>query len=250
MFQGAIKGIKDEVSSSSGRDDQVLPVVCEFNLGPLSAVGAEEALVKVGHVKGRERDLIVVANVVEQDSVAKLRGDGDDGGGWVVTCEVGAVQVEHALEVGRLQVPQTHGVVLGARDEGVVCRAELDRGDGVGVAAEVAGEGVVVGGEEADGVVDLCAGVYDVLGMVGEAGQMDAVLLALELLGVLAQGGVVDVQRLVVAGHDGQVARVVEVERGDAGALGGGLEFLRARQLGQGHGGRGSGAPLLGGGRQ
>lgn len=228
MFQGAIEGIENEVAGSGGGDDQVLPIVCEFDFGPLSAVGAEEALVQVGHVECGEGDLVIVANVVEQDSVAGLRGYGDDGGGGVVACEICTVQVEHALEVGRLQVPQAHGVVLCARDESVICGAELDGGDGVGVAAEVAGEGIVVGGEEADGVVDLCAGVDDVLGMVGEAGEVDTVLLALELLGVLAQGGVVYVQGLVVAGHDGQVARVVEVERGDAGALGGSLEFLRA----------------------
>jgi hypothetical protein len=86
------------------------------------------------------------------------------------------------------------------------------------VALEVADIGVVVCGEEAQGVVDLCAGVDDALGMVGEARQMDAILLRLELFRVLALLAVVDLEGVVVACDNGKLARVVEVERGDRGA--------------------------------
>ena len=73
-------------------------------------------------------------------------------------------------------------------------------------------------GEEAQGVVDLCAGVDDALGMVGEARQVDTILLRLELFGVLALFAVVDLEGVVVVCDNGKLARVVEVERGDGGA--------------------------------
>ena len=50
--------------------------------------------------------------------------------------------------------------------------------------------------------------------MVGETGEGGAVLLRLELFGVGAGGGVVDVQRVVGAREEQQFARRVEVERG------------------------------------
>jgi hypothetical protein len=86
------------------------------------------------------------------------------------------------------------------------------------VALEVADVRVVVCGEEAQGVIDFGAGVDDALGMVGEARQVDAILLRLELLRVLALFAVVDLEGVVVACDNGKLARVVEVERGDGGA--------------------------------
>lgn len=80
------------------------------------------------------------------------------------------------------------------------------------MALEVADVRVVVCGEEADGVVDLGTRADDALGMVAEARQMYAVLLALELLGVLAFFAVVDLEGIVVACDNGQFARVVKVE--------------------------------------
>jgi hypothetical protein len=77
----------------------------------------------------------------------------------------------------RLQIPQTDGVVCRAGNEVVRRRTQGDRGHCVCVALEVADVGVVMCGEEAQGVVDLCAGVDDALGMVGEARQMYAILL-------------------------------------------------------------------------
>ena len=71
------------------------------------------------------------------------------------------------------------------------------------MALEVADVRVVVCGEEADGVIDLCTGIDYALRMVTEARQMHAVLLALELLGVLAFFAIVDLERVVVACDNG-----------------------------------------------
>jgi len=71
------------------------------------------------------------------------------------------------------------------------------------VALEVADVRVVVRGQEADGIVDLCARVDDALGMVAEARKVDAILLALKLLCVLAFLAVVDLERVVVARYNG-----------------------------------------------
>ena len=71
------------------------------------------------------------------------------------------------------------------------------------MALEVADVRVVVCGEEADGVVDLCTRADDALGMVAEARKMDAILLTLELLGVLAFFAVVDLEGIVVARDNG-----------------------------------------------
>jgi hypothetical protein len=61
--------------------------------------------------------------------------------------------------------------------------------------------------------VDLGAGVYDCLGMVGEFGQMDAVFLRLQLFRMFPLLAVVHLESIVIAGDDGELARVVEVER-------------------------------------
>jgi hypothetical protein len=83
------------------------------------------------------------------------------------------------------------------------------------MALEVPDVRVVVCGEEADGVVDLCARVDDALRMVTKARKMYAVLLALELLCMLAFFAVVDLEGIVVARDNCQFARVVKVEGGD-----------------------------------
>lgn len=63
--------------------------------------------------------------------------------------------------------------------------------------------------------VYLCAGIDDALRMVREAGEVHAILLALELFGVLPLFAVVDLECVVVAGYNGQLASVVKVERGN-----------------------------------
>jgi hypothetical protein len=63
--------------------------------------------------------------------------------------------------------------------------------------------------------------------MVGEARKVDAILLALELLGVLALLAVVYLEGVVVARDHGELSGVVEVERGDGRGGRGGLEALR-----------------------
>lgn len=117
------------------------------------------------------------------------------------------------------------------REESVVAGAELERGDLVGVALEVANVRVVVGGEVADVVVEFGRGVDDRLRVVGEAGKGGAVLLRLEFLCVGAGLCVVDVQSVVGAGKEEQLAGRVEVERGVVQV--GGFEELRQRQARQ-----------------
>lgn len=63
--------------------------------------------------------------------------------------------------------------------------------------------------------VALCAGIYDALGVVCEAGEVDAILLALQLFGMLALLTVVDLQDVIVLRDQAELAGVVKVERGD-----------------------------------
>ena len=60
--------------------------------------------------------------------------------------------------------------------------------------------------------VDFGAGVDDALRVVREASKMHAVLLTLQLLCVLPFLAIVDLERVVVACYDGELARVIEVE--------------------------------------
>lgn len=83
-----------------------------------------------------------------------------------------------------------------------------------------------MGGQEADGVVHLGACVYDALGMMREAREVNAVLLALELLCMPALLAVVYLERIVIAGNDGKLARIVEVEGRDGRAGVGAFEAL------------------------
>lgn len=96
------------------------------------------------------------------------------------------------------------------------------------MALEIAYVRVVVGGEEADGIVDLGTGVDDALGMVTEARKVHAVFLTLQLFGVLALLAVVDLKRVIVACYNGKFARVVKVERCDGSALAARFEALGA----------------------
>lgn len=50
--------------------------------------------------------------------------------------------------------------------------------------------------------------------MVTEAREMHAIFMRLQFFCVLAFFAIVDLKCVVVAGYDGQFARVVEVERG------------------------------------
>ncbi len=122
--------------------------------------------------------------------------------------------------------PEAHGVVEGGGEEGVGGGAEAERGDGLRVAAEVAQEGVVVRGEVADAVVLFGARVDDGGGVVGEAGEVDAVFLAHERFDVLAFFGVVEEEGVVGAGGQAEFARVVKVEGCDGGFWFGEFELL------------------------
>jgi hypothetical protein len=85
-----------------------------------------------------------------------------------------------------------------------------------------------VRGEVADCVVDFGARVYDALCMVREAREMHAIFLRLELFGMFTFLTVVNLQRVVVARYNGELAGVIEVEGGDGGgAWTGGLEALK-----------------------
>lgn len=61
--------------------------------------------------------------------------------------------------------------------------------------------------------VDFRARVDDALSVVREAREMHAILLALQLFGVLPLFAVIDLEGVIVAGYDGQFACVVKVER-------------------------------------
>jgi hypothetical protein len=102
-------------------------------------------------------------------------------------------------------------------------------------------------GEEADGVcwllawksiskalvrhaVYFCARVDDALRVMREAREVDAVLLALELLRMLAFPTIVDLESAVIACNDGEFARVIEVERRYGRLAVGRFEALSTRQ--------------------
>lgn len=87
--------------------------------------------------------------------------------------------------------------------------------------AEIANVAVVVGGEVADPIIDLGRGVDEGLRMVRKASERAAVLLRLELFGVRAGFGVVELEGVIGAGEEEQLARVVVVDRGvlEAGCL-------------------------------
>lgn len=77
---------------------------------------------------------------------------------------------------------------------------------------EVSNEGVVMGRQVADAIVNLGTRIYDALRMVREARQMYAILLALQFFCVLALLAVVDLDGFVVACYNGKLSRVVEIE--------------------------------------
>ncbi len=68
------------------------------------------------------------------------------------------------------------------------------------MAAEVAQEGVVVGGEVADAIVFFGAGVDDGGGVVGKAREMNTIFLAHERFYVLAFFSIVEEEGVVGAG--------------------------------------------------
>ena len=121
-------------------------------------------------------------------------------------------EVEAPLWGRGFEVPEPDGVVEGAGEEVVGGGADGEGGDVPGVAFEVAEELVVVGGEVADFVVELGAGIDDGGGVVGEAGEVGAVLLGEQLFHVPAFFGVVELDGAVVAGSQQELAGVVEIE--------------------------------------
>ena len=66
------------------------------------------------------------------------------------------MKVQVALWTGRAQIPELDGVVERSGEKGVIAGAELERGDLVGVTLEVTNIRIVVGGEIADVVIELC----------------------------------------------------------------------------------------------
>jgi hypothetical protein len=61
--------------------------------------------------------------------------------------------------------------------------------------------------------VNFRAGVDDALCVVREAREMHAILLTLQLFGMLPLLAVIDLEGVIVAGYDGEFACVVKVER-------------------------------------
>ena len=86
------------------------------------------------------------------------------------------------------------------------------------MAFEVAEEGVVVGGEIADRVVEFRACVYERGGGMREAGEVAAELLGEDgLVAVRATPGVVELEGVVGASCEEEFACIVEIEGGDMG---------------------------------
>ena len=226
--QRAVEGVQQQVALRVvGGEQEGFAVVGELEPGPVRFGGLHLRGGEVGpHVEGGEGGFVVVAQVVEEDRVRGGGGDGDDRRGGVVGGEVGGREVQARLRGGRGQRPEAHGVVERGREERVRRRAQAERRDGLGVAPEVAQEGVVVRGEVADAVVLLGAGVDDGGGVVREARQVDAVFLAHERFDVPPFFGVVEQEGVVRAGGQAEFARVVKVERRDRGLGFGEFELL------------------------
>lgn len=70
-------------------------------------------------------------------------------------------------------------------------------------------------GEVANRIVDFRTRIDNALRMVGEARKVHAILLALELLGMLAFLAVVNLECVVVACYNSELPRVIKVERGN-----------------------------------
>ena len=93
-------------------------------------------------------------------------------------------------------------------------RTEAQTRDACFMAAEVADEAVVVHRQIPDPIIDFGARIDDTRGMVGEAGQRAAIFLALELFRVRAGFGVEELDGVVGAGEEQELAAVVEVDGG------------------------------------
>lgn len=199
--------------SGVGAQQDGFAIVGEFEAGPVGLARFDALLRHVGpDVEVGEGGFVIIPQVVQEDRVGGGGGDGNDGCGRVVGCEVRGQEVEARLRRLGFQVPKTDGVVAGAGKKGVGGRAEGEGGDLVGVALEVAQELVVVGGKIADAVVDFGTRVDDGGRVMGEAGKVDAILLREELFDVSALFGIVQLYGVVVAGGKHEFARVVEVQ--------------------------------------
>ena len=61
--------------------------------------------------------------------------------------------------------------------------------------------------------VDFRAGVDDALCVVREAREMHAILLALQLFGMLPLLTVINLEGIIVAGYDGKFACIIKIKR-------------------------------------
>lgn len=97
------------------------------------------------------------------------------------------------------------------------------------MALEVADKAVVVHTQVSDAMVHFSRGVDDVGGVVREAGQGVSVFLRLQLFRMRAGFGVVELNGVIGAGEEGELAAVVKVDGGVGGwrfELFGGAEGL------------------------
>lgn len=214
-FQLALKGVQDEVARAGGGEEEIFAIVAELESSPAlcgSLTEVDKGTLNVLHVKGCKGRLVEVPHVVQEDGLSRRRSNGDDARGGVVGGEVGAMQVEGALWRRGAEIPELDSVVERGGQEGVVAGTHGQRGDTLGMTFEVANVTVVMGGEVADAIVDLCRGVDDGVGMVGEASQGTAILLGLELFCMGTGFGVVDLERVIGPGEEEELARGVKVE--------------------------------------
>lgn len=147
----------------------------------------------------------------------RRRCDRDDGRAWIIGCEVSGCEVELALRIWTATVPQTDGVVETGGEEVIGARRERKGGHAIFVALEVANEAVVVHAQVSNAMVNFGRGVDDVGGVVSEAGQGVSVFLRLQLFRMRAGLSVVELNRVIGAGEEGELAAVVEVDGGVGG---------------------------------
>lgn len=107
----ARESIEDEVAATCGAHYQALAVVCKFHLGPLRSLASQKTLFQILKVKAGERRFVVVADIVEKDSMSCRRSNCYDRGRRVVGGEVRLMQFEHALVVIRREIPYSYRVI-------------------------------------------------------------------------------------------------------------------------------------------
>lgn len=230
-------------------DHDQTAVVAELDFCPFGHHGWVAELFEVVVVEDGEhgeRLFVEHSDIVEEYMGVVVRGDGEGDAGWIVGDLSGSIDVEAARTVGGSQVPEANGVVEGRGEEEIIQGRDFEIIDGLLVTFEISDEGVVMEGKVSYCVILLRTGIDTIRVVVSELGEVDAILLAEEFLGVFPQLAVVQLNGLIIAGSQQPLAGIVEVERCDHGALGR-IPKRLCRTVGLDHVGEAFGGGLAGG---